>query len=75
VGNYQESENLKIITVNPTLEYRGGLPTTFADNIRYAINAYRKGRKIIKNQNIDVIHSNIFSPLLAGSLLSYLQTK
>jgi len=68
---YQESENLKIITVNPTLEYRGGLPPTFADNIRYTINAYRKGRKIIKNQNIDVIHSNIFSPALAGSIISY----
>ena len=68
---YQESESLKIITVKPTLEYKGGLPPTFLDNIRYAINAFQKGRKIIKNQNIDVIHSNNFSPALAGSLISY----
>ncbi len=67
---YEESENLKIITVNPTLEYKGGLPPSFADNIRYAINAFQKGRKIIKNENIDVIHSNNFSPALAGSLIS-----
>ena len=37
---YEESENLKIITVNPTIQYKGGLPPTFADNIRYAINAF-----------------------------------
>jgi glycosyltransferase involved in cell wall biosynthesis len=68
---YEESENLKIITVNPTIQYKGGLPPTFADNIRYVINAFQKGRKIIKSQNIDVIHSNNFSPALAGSLISY----
>ena len=68
---YAESENLKIITVNPTLEYKGGLPPTFLDNILYTINAFRKGRKLMKNQNIDLIHSNNFSPALAGSLISY----
>jgi len=67
---YQESENLKIITVNPTLEYKGGLPPTFLDNIRYVFNAFQKGRNIVKNQNIEVIHSNNFSPALAGSLIS-----
>jgi glycosyltransferase involved in cell wall biosynthesis len=68
---YQESENLKIITVNPTIQYKGGLPPTFLDNIRYSINAFQKGRNIIKNQKIDLIHSNNFSPALAGSLISY----
>ena len=67
---YEESENLKIITVSPTLKYKGGLPPTFLDNIRYVMNAFQKGRNIIKNQNIDLIHSNNFSPALAGSLLS-----
>jgi len=72
---YEESENLKIITVNPTIQYKGGLPPTFLDNIRYAINAFKMGRKIIKNQNIDLIHSNNFSPALAGSLISYFTKK
>tara|TARA_B110001454_G_scaffold81590_1_gene78591 strand:- start:2209 stop:3387 length:1179 start_codon:yes stop_codon:yes gene_type:complete len=68
---YQEAENLKIITVNPTLEYKGGLPPTFLDNIRYVINAYQKGQSLAKNQSIDIIHSNNFSPALAGSLISF----
>ena len=68
---YQELENLKIITVNPTIDYKGGLPPTFLDNIRYVINAFQVGKNIIKNQNIDIIHSNNFSPALSGSLLSY----
>ena len=68
---YQESENLKIITVNPTIQYKGGLPPTFLDNIRYSLNAFQKGKNIIKNQKIDLIHSNNFSPALAGSLISY----
>jgi len=68
---YQESENLKIIRVSPTLEYKGGLPPTFLDNIRYALNAFQKGKMIIKNQKIDMVHSNNFSPAVAGSLISY----
>ena len=67
---YEESDNLKIIPVKPTIQYKGGLPPTFSDNIRYAINAFQKGRNIIKNETIDIIHSNNFSPALAGSLLS-----
>jgi glycosyltransferase involved in cell wall biosynthesis len=69
--NYQESDNLKIITVEPTLDYQGGLPPTFLDNFRYVVNAFQKGRKIIKNKKIDIIHSNNFAPSLSGSLLSY----
>ena len=68
---YQETKNLKIITVSPTLQYKGGLPPTFLDNIRYVINTYKEGQKIIKNQKINIIHSNNFSPALAGSLISY----
>jgi len=67
---YIESEHLKIITLNPPLEYKGGLPPSFQENIRYVINSIQKGRKIIKNENIDIIHSNNFSPALAGSLIS-----
>lgn len=68
---YQESENLKIITVKPTLEYSGGLPPSFSENIQYVINAFREGRKLVKKEKIDIIHSNNFSPALAGSLISY----
>jgi glycosyltransferase involved in cell wall biosynthesis len=68
---YQDTDNLKILTVNPQLEYKGGLPPSFLDNVKYVVNSYRRGKSIIKNENIDLIHSNNFSPALAGSLLSY----
>jgi len=69
--SYQEIANLKIITIEPELEYRGGLPPSFSDNISYVLKTFRKGKSIVKNHKIDVIHSNNFSPALAGSLIAY----
>ena len=73
--NYQEHKNINVIFVPPVLQYKGGLPPGFSDNIRYSINAIRQGLKIIKNENIDIIHSNNFAPALAGSILSSLTSK
>jgi len=72
---YLEEPKIKLIFVPPTLEYKGGLPPTFSDNITYTLNAVRKGRKIIKTEEIDLIHSNNFAPALAGSILSQLTSK
>lgn len=72
---YQEFNNIKVIFVPPTLQYTGGLPPKFSDNIRYAINAITKGFSIIKKEKIDIIHSNNFAPALAGSILSHLTSK
>ena len=69
---YPSYPNLKIIFVPPELEYQGGIPQGFSDNIRYSINAIRRGISIIKNEKINIIHSNNFSPALAGSILSTL---
>lgn len=69
---YHETDNLKIIKVNPTLEYKGGLPPSFLENMQYVINAYKKGVSLIKKEKVDIIHSNNFSPALAGSLISYI---
>jgi glycosyltransferase involved in cell wall biosynthesis len=73
--NYKNQKNIEITFVPPTLEYKGGLPPGFSDNIRYSINAIRQGIKIIKKEKIDIIHSNNFSPALAGSILSSLTSK
>ncbi len=72
---YVEIPNLKLIFVPPTLEYKGGLPPRFSDNISYTMNAIIKGLKIIKKEKIDVIHSNNFSPALTGSILSSLTAR
>ena len=69
--NYEITENVKIIKVKPTIEYRGGIPPTFQENFLYVINAFRKAISIIKKEKIDVVHSNNFSPALVGSLISY----
>lgn len=68
--NYETNQNVKVIFVPPTLKYEGGMPPSFLDNLRYAFNAIITGKKIIKKEKIDIIHSNNFAPALAGSLLS-----
>ena len=70
IENESYDKNLNIIFVKPTIKYQGGLPPTFSDNIRYAVNAVIAGSKIIRKNKIDIIHSNNFSPALAGSMLS-----
>jgi len=72
---YPTHKNLKIIFVPPDLEFAGGLPTGFVENLRYSINAIIQGRKIIKKEKIDLIHSNNFSPALSGSVLSFFTSK
>lgn len=67
---YLVHKNLKIIFVPPLIEYKGGLPTSFYDNMRYSFATIRKGLSIIKNENIDIVHSNNFAPAFAGSILA-----
>ena len=68
--NYNFHKNIQVIFVSPTLRYEGGLPPRFSDNLQFSFNAIFKGLKTIQNEKIDVIHSNNFSPALAGSILS-----
>ena len=72
---YADHKNINIVFVEPTLQYRGGMPAGFWDNIRYAINAVRAGKKLVREHGIEVIHSNNFAPALAGSLLSSITSK
>lgn len=72
---YKTFDNIELNFVSPTLEYKGGLPPSFLDNIQYSINTIFTGLKIIKNENIDLIHSNNFAPALSGAILSSLTSK
>jgi glycosyltransferase involved in cell wall biosynthesis len=72
---YQTHQNINLIFIPPTLEYKGGLPPSFSDNIRYTINAVKTGLDTIKKEKIDIIHSNNFAPALAGSILSTISSK
>jgi len=72
---YPSHQNIKIIFVPPLLEYKGGLPPGFGDNLKYSFSALRKCIFIIRKEKIDIIHSNNFAPALAGSMLSTLTGK
>ena len=72
---YPDHKNIKIVFVPPVLKYQGGLPPSIKDNVQYLINAIKMGKKIIKENNIDIIHSNNFTPSFAGGILSSLTSK
>lgn len=67
---YLVHKNIHLVFVKPDLKYNGGIPPSFLDNFRYVINTITHGRRITKHKRIDIIHSNNFSPVLAGSILS-----
>lgn len=72
---YESNSGVNLVFVEPTLQYKGGMPSGLAENIRYVTNAVKTGRKLVKKHQIDLIHSNNFAPALAGSLLSYITCK
>lgn len=72
---YSNHKNIKIVFVQPVLKYKGGLPPSFKNNIQYFFNATRMGMKIIKENKIDIIHSNNFTPAFVGSFLSFFTSK
>jgi glycosyltransferase involved in cell wall biosynthesis len=58
--------------IRPVVEHRGGLPPSMRHNLLYIVNAVRIASKLIKQHQIDLIHTNNFSPTIAGSILSKL---
>ena len=68
--NYEKLKNVHYVFVPPLIEYKGGLPPSFLENIRYVFGAISKGHSIVKHEKINLIHSNNFSPALAGAILS-----
>ncbi|MGI0011636.1 MAG: glycosyltransferase family 4 protein [Nitrosopumilaceae archaeon] len=67
-------KNVRILLVS-SIRYEGGLPPSFKDNIKFVFISVWLGLQLIKKENIELIHSNNFSPALAGSILSYLMFK
>ena len=72
---YSFHKNIKIIFVPPVLKYQGGLPPSIKDNIQYFLNSTKAGIGVIRKNNIDIIHSNNFTPAFAGSFISFLMAK
>lgn len=73
--SYPTYHNLNLVFVPPVLDYRGGIPAGFSENIKYVISAIKNGCSLIRNEKIDLIHSNNFAPALSGSIISILTGK
>jgi len=64
--------NVIVYEVDPPVVHRGGLPAGVLQNLLYVFNSVKVGLRIIKNDEIDVIHCNNYSPVFAGWFLSKL---
>ena len=65
-----DSANVKISTVKPFLNNTYELPSSPVQNLRYIANAVHLGTRIAGEQKIDIIHTNSFTPVIAGSIIS-----
>jgi glycosyltransferase involved in cell wall biosynthesis len=66
----QEDSGLDGVTahrIRPTIEH---MPPSITHDLIYILNATFKGLEIIRQKKIELIHSNNFSPVIAGSILS-----
>ena len=60
-------ENLQVHRVKPIIKNER---LNLNQNVRFIINAIYKGSELIKDERMDIIHVNNFSPVIAGSILS-----
>ena len=64
------NENVKIFTVKPSLNITYELPPSLIANLRYVINSLIVGERLVRRHKIQLIHTNSFTPVIAGSVLS-----
>lgn len=64
--SYETVEGIKIFRVGSTLKLSGTLPVGIFSNLSYLLNSYFMGKKIIKENDIDLIHSNTYIPVISA---------
>lgn len=64
--SFEEIDGIKIYRVGSSITLSGTLPVGFFSNISYLISSYLKGKKIIKENDIDLIHSNTYIPVISA---------
>ena len=64
------NNNIQVVEISPTIEYKGRLPASFLQNFLYIINCVRSGLKIIKSEKTHIIHANNYTPVFAGWFIS-----
>jgi glycosyltransferase involved in cell wall biosynthesis len=62
----ENNDGIEIFRVGAALSVSGTLPTNIVQNISFLLGSYRIGNKIIKEQKIDLIHSNTYMPTISA---------
>jgi glycosyltransferase involved in cell wall biosynthesis len=64
-----EEQGARIYYVKPELEDRGGILLTYRQQFGYIINALRLGSSLVRDHKIDIIHANVYTPVIVASIL------
>ena len=67
-----EYGNIVVHIVKPQLKQSNQLPPSIVQNLRYIINSITHGLKVIRENQIEIIHTNSLTPTISGSILSRL---
>jgi len=65
------SLGIHVIGIPPYLDGIGGLPPTLRHNLGYLMISSIVGRSLVHSSQIDVVHSNNFTPIMAGSAICW----
>lgn len=66
---------MEVHRVGPPIVYRGALSLNIVENFGYLIEASLKGISLLLKESIDIIHSNTYTPVLAGHVCAMLFRK
>ena len=73
--DYEEIDDIQVYRVPPEIEHKGYLPTSLGDNIGYVLNATSMGLRLLREKDIDLIHSNTYAPAIAGEICALMSKK
>jgi len=72
---YEELDGIRIYRVGPEIEHQGVLPLSLKQNIGYLVESIITGVKLLRKENVNLIHSNTYVPALAGEICSFFYRK
>lgn len=62
----------EIYRISPKTEHKGALPSSISQNLWFIANAIMTGIMVIRSRKIQLIHTNSYSSIIAGSILGKL---
>ena len=65
-STHETIQGIEIFRVGSTLRLSGTLPAGVLENLSFLFSAFSLGKKIAKENQIDIIHSNTYIPVIAA---------